>query len=104
MADIVLDDLTTGSLTGTGVFDKLMTSVSVQLTNEYDQGRIVSQDYSKVYLGAMEGVISQSIAFLLQEQVADKQADLIAAQIITEGLQGTLVSAQISKMTKETIR
>jgi len=82
MAVINISDLTSKEVDGTGVFDSLMESIQVRLDSEYGKNRIKGPDYAKVYLGAMEGAMSQSIQFILGKQQADKQADLLAAQII----------------------
>lgn len=101
MAAISITDLTTKETDGTGVFDDLMTTVQVRLEQEYDKNRIQGSDYSKLYLGAITAVLQQSISFLLQKQAADKQADLITAQILNEALKGTLLTAQINKTDAE---
>lgn len=87
MAAIVIGDLTDGTVGGTGVFDKLMVAVNVHINGEYTSGRIKGPDYAKVYLGALESTLAQSVAFLMQQQVADKQADLITQKILTEKAQ-----------------
>jgi hypothetical protein len=116
MTAIVTDNLTTGALDGTGVFDELMVSVKAHLAEEFDNNRITGSDYAKAYAGALDSVLQQSIAFLLQKDVADKQADLIAAQIIktnneaaqvlvvstkVSGVDSTLVTAQTNKENAE---
>ena len=98
MATITTTDLTTKTLDGTGVFDELMQTVKLHLSEEYDQNRIKGTDYSQLYLGALSATMQQSMTFLLQKQQADKQADLLAAQIVNEGLQASLITAQIAKM------
>lgn len=101
MADITIDDLTTGTIGGTGVFDKLLAAVKVHVQQEFSEGRIRGSDYATVYLGALQSVISQSLQFLLQEQISDKQADLLAAQIVTQGKQSDLLDTEIIKSTSE---
>ena len=73
-----------GVVTGSGVFDNLMEAVNVHLDAQYNSGRLTGAEYATVYLGALQGTIQQSIAFVLGEQQADKQADLIDKQIATE--------------------
>lgn len=73
-----MSELTDGALTdniwqGTGVFDKLMFAVNENIRGEYNQGRLQGTDYATVYLGSMQAVIAQSIAYLQQDKtVADK--------------------------------
>lgn len=80
MADITLAQLTSGTVSGTGVFDSLMKATKAHLQQEYDAGRITGKDYANVYLGSMQTVMAQAVQFVLQEQTADKQAELLTAQ------------------------
>jgi len=98
MATIDVSDLTTKETDGTGVFDDLMETIQVRLEAEYQKGRLKGPDYAKVYLGAMESTISQSIGFVLGKQQADKQADLIAQQTLNAVKEGALLDEQLLKL------
>lgn len=102
MAEITVDSITTGSIKGTGVFDKLMESVSVRMQQEYAKNRIKGTEYSKVFLGAMEAAMQQSIAFELGRQQADKQAELLAAQKTKVDAEENLITYQRDKVHAET--
>jgi hypothetical protein len=91
---ITTDDLTTGTLDGTGVFDELMGSVNVHLQKEYNTQRIRGPEYSQVYLGGLQAVLQQSIAFLLAREKAEKDTALVEAQT-------TLVLVQVDNGEKE---
>lgn len=80
MAEILLEDLTTIALNGSGVYDAFMQVNQLRLTEEYSQNRIKGTAYSEVYLGIMDASMQQAIAWLLGKQAADKQAELLAAQ------------------------
>lgn len=82
MAEILITDLTTSIVGGTGVFDKLMTATKAHLESEYDKGRIKGPEYATVYLGALDNVMSNSLQFLLQKAQIGLQADLLTQQII----------------------
>ena len=84
MAEILISDVTnkTSTVDGTGIFDVLIGSVSLNLQDQYDEGRITGTDFATVYLGAMQSALQQSISFVLGKQTADKQAELVAAQIV----------------------
>lgn len=86
MTDITVANITTKTSTaeGTGVFDVLMNATELHLNEQYLEGRITGAEYGTVYLGALQSVLQQSINFVLQEQVADKQAELLTQQILTE--------------------
>ena len=86
MANIELSNLTdsTNVDNGTGVFDKLIQSVEHHIESQYKAGRITGNDYSSVYLGSMQSVLSESVKFLLSEQQVEKEVDLLNEQIISE--------------------
>lgn len=81
MTDIVIEDVTTGTIDGTGIFDKLMVSVKSHIQDEYDKGRLKGADYANVYLGVMQAVLAQSIEFSLREKQTETQIKLTEAQI-----------------------
>ena len=95
MAEILTSHITTKELNGTGVFDDLMSTMDVRLLDEYSKGRIHGADYAKVYLGSMTAITQQSIAFLLGRQNADKQAELIDAQIVLTAVEIRKIEAEI---------
>lgn len=80
MTNIVITDITTGIVDGTGIFDKLMASVKAHIHDEYDNGRIKGPEYSQVYLGAIQAVLNQSVQFALQEKQTEAQVDLLVEQ------------------------
>lgn len=83
MTDIAVTDLTNATAlgNGTGVFDKIMQTALLHIDGEYNDGRITGSDFASVYLGSLQTVLAQSVEFLLKEQAAGLQADLITAQI-----------------------
>ena len=108
MTEIVLTDLTTKSVTGTGVFDELMSTVQVRLETEFTKGRIKSADYAKVYLGALDTTMQQSLAYLLGRQSADAQAELLKTQellvdqeLANAVLQADIITKQATKLDSE---
>jgi len=79
--------LTTTAIDGTGVFDVLMKTVKLHLTEEYDAGRVSGVEYTQVYLGALTAVLQQSVTYLLNHQSEEKinaEVGLIRQQTITE--------------------
>ena len=85
MTDILLTDLTNGSLVGnewvgTGVFDKLMEAVNKNIESQYLKGRITGVNYAEVYLGAIQSVIAQSAQYILQEKVTEANVDNLISQ------------------------
>ena len=109
MADITIDQVTTTLPTGDGVFDVLMRSIDSHLDKQYLSGRIKGSDYATVYLGALQAVLQQSIAFVLTEQKVEKEIELLdkeinfkTQQILTETEQTTLVKENHEKVAYET--
>jgi len=103
MADIKLTDLTnsTDTTQGTGVFDVLISAVNREINTQFIKGRLAGTDYASVYLGSMQSVLQQSIAFILGEQQAGKQADLMASQIVEQdsktAMERNLTEAQLEQ-------
>lgn len=67
---LVIDDLTTVDLEGTGVFDKLMASMDLHIQREFKGNRITGDQYAKVYTEVMNGVLGSSVQFLLAKDQA----------------------------------
>lgn len=86
MSDIELTQLTnsTAEVSGTGVFDILINATELRIIDQYEKGRITGKEYATVYLGSVQAVLAQSIKFLLEEQQASKQAELIQEKIESE--------------------
>jgi hypothetical protein len=104
MQPITLNDLSTASLDGSGVFDVLMKSMKTHLEQEFKLNRIKGPEYSTVYLGSLTAVLNGSVQFLLSKDKAANDAALIAAQIrlvdaqiLQTSAQTRLVEAQIIK-------
>jgi len=87
MAGITVAQLTSGTVVGTGVFDELMKAVNAQLQEQFDNNRITGADYATVYLSSLQSAMAQAVQFILGQQVADKQADLLTQKIETEKAQ-----------------
>jgi len=102
MAEIVIDDLTTRTLEGTGAFDSMLHTHKIRLQREYDKNRIRGTDYSKVYLGGMEAAMQQSIVYLLGRQKADKEAELIVQETLKVIAEVILIGKQGEKLDAET--
>jgi len=72
---------------GNGVFDKLMEAVNVHLALQLLEGRITGTDYANVYLASMVEAMKQSITFVLQKPISERQA-------ISEEAKTTLIIRQ----------
>ena len=98
---ITINDITTGSVNGTGIFDKLMQTVTAQLLSEFQAGRITKTDYGQVYLAALNATMQQAIQFALSKDQAALQAATLAAQYELIALQKAQLELQNEKLALE---
>lgn len=83
IARLTVEDLTTGAVDGSGVFDKILTSLRAHLRDEFDAGRITSGDYVKAYIAMIDSALANSVGFLTQRDQAFWAAALGQIQAIT---------------------
>lgn len=98
---ISLSDLTTAQVTGTGVFDVLMQAAKGHLEQEFTKGRIKGTEYSTVYLGSLQAILSQAVEFLLNKDKHALEGQLLAAQIEKIQAEKALVAQQTLNAAKE---
>lgn len=98
---IQLSDLTTAQVTGTGVFDVLMQAAKGHLEQEFTKGRIKGTEYSAVYLGSLQAILSQAVEFLLNKDKHALEGQLLAAQIEKIQAEKALVEQQTLNAAKE---
>lgn len=103
MAEILLTEVTTGVVDGTGVFDKLMSATKAHLQEEYNKQRIRGADYALLYTNAIQAVMSQSIQFVLQKQISDKQAEVLQSQVDKSIRELAILTEQLEKLRKESL-
>ena len=87
-------DLTTGTINGTGSFDKLMVGVAAQLQGEYDAGRITGAEYSKAYITLTQSALATSLQFLLGKDASYWQAVQAQTQAVIARVQLATVKAE----------
>jgi len=111
MAEVTNAELTTDILNGTGTLDVLMKSLTVSLDEQFKKARITGTDYANVYLGAVNALVPQAVAFVLGKQQADKQAeltqkqiDLVDAQLLKEALERDLLTLEATIKTNENVK
>ena len=98
---VTVDDITQGSVTGTGIFDKLMATVAAQLQAEFKADRITQTDYGQVYVSALNNTLGQAIQFLLTKDQAVIQAATLAAQYEKIALEKLQLEYQNEKLLVE---
>lgn len=97
MTPLVIEDLTTGALLGTGVFDKMMATNKAHLEAEYGKDRIKGAEYAQVYLGVMDTTMNQAMQFLLQSRRMEVELALIEAQVLLANVQVQLAEVEVLK-------
>jgi len=78
--EVTIEDITSGTLNGDGVFDVLMQAAKVHLQEEYSKGRIQATEYGQIYLATMTGVMTQSMQFALSSSKAGLEASILQVQ------------------------
>jgi hypothetical protein len=106
--NLVLNDISVDAITnelGTGVFDKLMEAVSKNILVQYNDSRITNSDYASVYLGSLQAVLTQSMQFVLQEQLMEvqvatavKQLEVAEEQLLLAYTQRLLADKQAAQL------
>ena len=104
IAPLTIGDITSGSVTGTGIFDKLMATVAAQLQAEYQADRITKSDYGQVYVSALNATLSQAFQFLLNKDQAAIQAATLINQLELIELQKAQLQLQNEKLALEKLQ
>lgn len=94
LPSIKVEDLTEGKINGSGVFDKLMNSVTVHLDRERAAGRITNNDFAKSYTEFSSAAMQAAIQFLLTKDqthwaalTAQTQAKLALVELAKAGVE-----------------
>lgn len=79
-AALTVDNLTDTTVGGTGVFDKMMTSMRAHLIEEFDNGRITGREYAEVYQAVSAAVLGNAVQYTLQSSTTQYQNALLQMQ------------------------
>lgn len=103
-----IDELTTGTVDGTGAYDVLLKTYKAHLWEEYKQQRIRGTDYANAYiqllsqgLGYISNYALQKAKLPLELQLLEAQIQKLGADTILTTKQGGLVDAQIYSTMKD---
>jgi len=79
---ISIDTITTGTTNGTGMFDKLMVSITAQLKADAVKNKITGPEFATVYLGALQAAMELAVklAVVEQESAITEQKLLLAKE------------------------
>jgi len=75
---------TNNVITGTGVFDDLMESVTAHLEAQFQLGRITGTDFATVYLGAMQSALQVSVSYAIGQEKTNAEVALLTQKQTTE--------------------
>lgn len=75
---------TNNVITGTGVFDDLMESVTAHLEAQFQLGRITGTDFATVYLGAMQSALQASVGYAIGQEKTNAEVALLTQKQTTE--------------------
>jgi len=89
-------ELTTGSLTGTGVFDVLLQTLRLHLDREFTSGRITGTAYATVYSQALTSFLGQATAYCLSKAKLALELKQMQEVIELTQLQQTKLIAETS--------
>lgn len=84
---VELRQLTTGEVSGSGVFDSLMRSVKAHLKEEYDANRLTGSDYATVYMNSIQLVLSTSSQYTLSVERTNAELAILEQKLYTEQAQ-----------------
>lgn len=92
------DNVTTNAgfeVTGTGIFDALMDTATKHLTAQLDAGRLRGEDYATAYIQVYTATLQAALQAWLQKGIAEKQLELLEAQVKSEESKRDLYRRQI---------
>ena len=107
---ISIDDVTSNvvtstdgnyTITGDGVFDKLMATVTTHINAQYDSSRIRGPEYASTYLGAIQATLAQATGFTMQAEAQSLQNLDIAEGTVLKELQGVELTASTTRKDTE---
>lgn len=86
---------------GDGIFDVLMNTATSHLKAQFDSNRLRDEDYATAYIQVYQATLQAALQIWLQKSVADKQVELLTAQIVSESKQPELLNAQVVHLGKQ---
>ena len=80
---------------GDGIFDVLMNTATSHLKAQFDSNRLRDEDYATAYIQVYQATLQAALQIWLQKGIADKQIELLAAQVASEESKRNLYKRQI---------
>ena len=98
------DNVTTNTefeVTGTGIFDALMDTATKHLTAQLEAGRLRGEDYATAYIQVYTVTLQAALQAWLQKGIAEKQLELLEAQVDSEDAKKNLYVRQIEGLDED---
>ena len=93
------DNVTTNTIdytvTGNGIFDKLMDTATKHLKAQFESNRIREEDYASAYIQIYQTTLQAALEVWLKKGIAEAQLELLAKQLETEDAKKALYRRQI---------
>ena len=101
---VTIEELTSGTVDGTGAFDVIMKSMKAHLQEEYKANRISGAEYTKAYIAMVQSAMDQGVQFVLQKDQAmwaaiNAQMSAITGRIAMETAKVQMASIQLEAQT-----
>ena len=80
---------------GDGIFDVLMNTATSHLKAQFDSNRLRDEEYATAYIQVYQSTLQAALQIWLQKGIADKQLELLAAQVASEESKRDLYRRQI---------
>lgn len=93
IASVSIEDLTDCEVDGEGAFDVMMKSVDAHLQKEFKGGRITGDQYAKVYVELVSGVLASATQFVLSKDKV--RWDAVSAQYQAQTMAVATITAQV---------
>ena len=83
------------TVTGDGIFDKLMDTATKHLKAQFESNRIREEDYASAYIQIYQTTLQAALEVWLKKGIAEAQLELLANQLETEDAKKALYRRQI---------
>lgn len=83
------------TVTGDGIFDKLMDTATKHLKAQFESNRIREEDYASAYIQIYQTTLQTALEIWLKKGIAEAQLELLAKQLETEDAKKALYRRQI---------
>jgi hypothetical protein len=108
ITSVTIADMTTGTVGGTGAFDKLMASNKAHLKEQYEKGLITGDQYTKAYIELTTAAMGTALQLLLGKDHSYWQALLLQMQgrraeieAVTAAVQLEIAKAQLAAANRQ---